>query len=126
MGATENKMIGWHHQLNGHEFEQTLGDSKGQGSLACCSHKESDTTQQPNNNNLLRSQVGGAKSGRTGTTGILNLNCVDDLNKKSLVQTHIYGNTNTGFSNELDSRNIIVYFCFSFFKVSFPGIVIKE
>ena len=43
-GRTENKMIGWHHQLNGHEFEQTLGDSEGQGGLVCCSpwrHKES-------------------------------------------------------------------------------------
>ena len=29
-------MVGWHHQLNGHEFEQTLGDGEGQGSLACC------------------------------------------------------------------------------------------
>ena len=47
-------MVGWHHQLNGHEFEQTPGDSEGQGRLACCSpqgHKESDTTQQLNNNN---------------------------------------------------------------------------
>ena len=38
-------MVGWHHRLNGHEFEQTLGDGEGQGSLACCSprgHKESD------------------------------------------------------------------------------------
>ena len=34
---TEDEMIEWHHQLNGHEFEQTLGDSEGQGSLACCS-----------------------------------------------------------------------------------------
>ena len=37
----------WHHQFNGHEFEQTLEDSEGQGSLVCCSplgHKESDTT----------------------------------------------------------------------------------
>jgi len=33
----EDEMIGWHHQLTGHEFEQTLGDSEGQGSLACCS-----------------------------------------------------------------------------------------
>ena len=32
---TEDEMVGWHHQLNGHEFEQTLGDSKGQGSLVC-------------------------------------------------------------------------------------------
>ena len=30
-------MVGWHHQLNGREFEQTLGDSEGQGSLVCCS-----------------------------------------------------------------------------------------
>ena len=35
--TTEEEMVGWHHQLNGHEFEQTQGDSKGQGSLACCS-----------------------------------------------------------------------------------------
>ena len=46
-GATEDEMVGWHHWLNGHEFEQTQGDSEGQGSLACCSswgHKESDMT----------------------------------------------------------------------------------
>ena len=36
-GATEDEMVGWHHQLNGHEFQQTLGDSEGQGSLVCCS-----------------------------------------------------------------------------------------
>ena len=36
-GATENEMVGWHHQLNGHEFDQTLGDSEGQASLACYS-----------------------------------------------------------------------------------------
>ena len=36
-GMTENEMIGGHHQLNEHEFEQTLGDSEGQGSMACCS-----------------------------------------------------------------------------------------
>ena len=36
-GATEDEMAGWYHQLNGHEFEQTLGDTKGQGSLACYS-----------------------------------------------------------------------------------------
>ena len=52
-GATEDKMIGWHHQLNGHEFEQAPGDGEGQGSLVCCSpwgRKESDTTEQLNNN----------------------------------------------------------------------------
>ena len=50
-GATEDEMVGWHHWLSGHAFEQTLGDSEGQGSLACCSpwaRKESDTTEQLN------------------------------------------------------------------------------
>ena len=40
---TEDEMVGWYNQLNGHECEQTLGDSEGQGSLACCrpwGHKE--------------------------------------------------------------------------------------
>ena len=47
MGLTVDEMVGWHHQLDGHEFDQAPGDSEGQGSLACCSlwgHKESDTT----------------------------------------------------------------------------------
>ena len=46
-------MAGWHHRLNGHEFEPTLGDSEGRQSLTCCSpwgHKESDTTDRQNNN----------------------------------------------------------------------------
>ena len=46
-------MVGWHHQLHGHGFEQVLGDSEGQGSLACCRPrvcKESDVTEQLNNN----------------------------------------------------------------------------
>ena len=34
---TEDEMIGWHHRLNGHEFEQALRDGEGQGSLVCCS-----------------------------------------------------------------------------------------
>ena len=37
MGKTKDEMVGWHHPLKGHEFGQTLGDSEGQGSLACCS-----------------------------------------------------------------------------------------
>ena len=47
-GMTKDEMAGWHHGLSGHEFEQTLGDSEGQGSLVCCSpwgRKESDTTE---------------------------------------------------------------------------------
>ena len=47
-GTTEDEMVGWHHWLNGHEFEQAPGVGDGQGSLVCCSawgHKESDTTK---------------------------------------------------------------------------------
>ena len=47
-GMTEDKMVGWHHQLDGHEFEQALGVGDGQGSLGCYSPwdlKELDTTE---------------------------------------------------------------------------------
>ena len=50
-GMSEDERAGWHHRLDGHEFEQALGISDRQGSLACCSpwsHKESDTTEQLN------------------------------------------------------------------------------
>ena len=46
-GTTEDEMVGWHHRLSGHEFEQTPGKSEGQGGLTCYSpwgHKESDMT----------------------------------------------------------------------------------
>ena len=52
-------MVGWHHQLDGHESEQVPGDGEGQGSLACCGprgRKESDTTERLNNSNLLSRQ----------------------------------------------------------------------
>ena len=54
-GTTEDEMVGWHHQLEGYEFEQTLGDGEGQGSLVCCSpwgHKESDMTERLNNKGM--------------------------------------------------------------------------
>ena len=50
-GTTEDEMVGWHHRLHGHEFEQALGVGDGQGSLASCSPwgcKESDTTERLN------------------------------------------------------------------------------
>ena len=50
-GTTEDEMVGWHHRLEGHDFEQAPGVDDGQGSLACCSPwgcKESDTTQRLN------------------------------------------------------------------------------
>ena len=48
---TEDEMVGWHHQLNGHELEKTLRVDEGQGGLVCCSPwgcKELDTTEQLN------------------------------------------------------------------------------
>ena len=57
---TEDEMVGWHHRLDGHEFELSPGDGEGQGSLACCSpwgHKESDMSKQLINNNTTRMLV---------------------------------------------------------------------
>ena len=57
-GETKDEIDEWHNQLNGHEFEQTLGNSEGQGSLACCSpwgHEELGTTKKLNNNNNVGS-----------------------------------------------------------------------
>ena len=66
-------MVGWHHQLNGHEFEKTLGDTAGQGSLASCSpcgHKESDTTEALHNKQESRMVIAtGWGSGKCGDAG---------------------------------------------------------
>ena len=74
MGTTRGEMVGWHHWLNRHELEETLGNGEGQGSLACCSpwgRQESDMAEWPNNNNnMMRSsgsvflQGKGAESSR--------------------------------------------------------------
>ena len=56
-GVTEDEMVGWHHWLNGHEFEQSPGVGDWQGSLVCCSpwgHKESDITEWLNNTNMVK------------------------------------------------------------------------
>ena len=53
-GIAEDEMVGWQHRLNGHEFEQTLGDGEEQGRLVCCSPwgcKKLDTAEWMNNNN---------------------------------------------------------------------------
>ena len=55
----EDEIIGWHHLLNGNEFEQSLGDDDRQGSLTCCSpwgHKELDTTERLNHNSTQASK----------------------------------------------------------------------
>ena len=64
-------MVGWHHPLNGHEFEQAPGDGEGQGGLGCCSpwgRKESDMTEQLNSNNRWgKKGVPAAASGQKPT-----------------------------------------------------------
>ena len=78
---TEDEMVGWHHQLKGHKFEQTLGSSEGQENLVCCSLwgcKESDTTwrlNNSNNNNPVRSSLQGqslqAQLGRSSYAAVM-------------------------------------------------------
>ena len=66
-GTTEDEMVGWHHQLDGHEFEQAPGVGDGQGSLECCSpwvREESDTTERLN---WLRLQSQGILKIRKGS-----------------------------------------------------------
>ena len=61
-GMTEDEMVGWQHRLNGHKWEQALGDDEGLKSLACCSpwgYEELDTTEQVNKNNKVHVLVRG-------------------------------------------------------------------
>ena len=62
-GTTKDEMVGWHHWLNGHKFEQTPGDSEGQGSLVCCSpwgRRESGMNH--NNSSFISLVISGFKS----------------------------------------------------------------
>ena len=97
-------MVGWCHRLNGHEFEQTLGDGEGQGSLACCSprgHKESDTTYRlDNDNNSSRVQAAKPRGGSSlcamwlVTEEFRGMSCVDlpsgRVNEKVLLRYKPY------------------------------------
>ena len=81
---TEEEMVGWHHRLNGHEFEQALGDDEGQGSLVCCSpwgHKDSDTTEALNNNagdaKDTGSIPGSRRSPGVGNGNLLQYSCLE-------------------------------------------------
>ena len=80
-GRQRMKMVGWHHRLNGHEFEQTRGDGKGQESLGCCSLwgcKELDMTERLKHT-----------SRETETENlILNCNCLNPL--KLVVETPLF------------------------------------
>ena len=78
-------MVGWHHRLNGHEFEQTLGDGEGHGSLGCCSpwdQRELDMTEQLNN-----------KRGRhkaKDTDSYLKVFCLVSQRKPQLIASFLY------------------------------------
>ena len=64
-------MVGWHHRLNGLEFEHIPGDNEGQGSLTCCSpqgHKELDTTERVNNSKSIGQPLAFEDSGFMKTT----------------------------------------------------------
>ena len=88
-GTTEDEMVGWHHRLNGHEFEPTPGVGDGQGGLACCDswgRKESDTTERLNWTELKKNkEIGKAQSwfGIWGLAGCIIL---------FLVKWNTYGN----------------------------------
>ena len=88
-------MVGWHHPLHAHEFEQALGDGKGQGDgegqgrLACCSprgRKESETTEQLDNNNKYRSDSVHFSAGFPGGSAVMNLPAKQEM-QKTLVQS---------------------------------------
>ena len=74
-GTTEDKMVGWHHRLHGHEFEQAPGDGEGQRSLVCCSpggRKESDTTERLNSNNNINKMSSARKNGHQNFIIVVN------------------------------------------------------
>ena len=76
-GATEDEMVEWHHLFNGHEFEQTPGDSERQRSPVCCSPwgcRELDTTEQLNNNMCFRKQLQWKRSCRKSEDTCLRIN----------------------------------------------------
>ena len=90
---TEDKMAGWHHWLNGHEFEQAPEDGKGQGNLACCSpwgHKESDVTEWLNNNKKI------CKNAWVNLLSILNY----QLTSQEVIYYHINSVYTQGFVTE--------------------------
>ena len=120
-GTVEDEMVGWHHQLNGHEFEQVPGVGDGQGGLVCCSpwgRKESDTTEQLNGTELkeqcwvsqvalvVKNPLGNAGdiryggsipgSGRApgiGHSNLLQYSCLENLMDRGTQQTAVCGVT---------------------------------
>ena len=79
-------MVGWNHELNGHEFEQALGDGEGQRSLACCSPlgcKESDMTERLNKTNKQKNVHRGASEDQNKS---VHSSTIHDSPNKELLQ----------------------------------------
>ena len=75
---TEDEMVGWHHRLNGREFEQALGDGEGQGGLECCTpwgRSESDKTERLSNNRGDEGWGCGVAGGRSREALCSSLSC---------------------------------------------------
>ena len=93
---TEDEMVGWYHRLSGCEFEQTQGDSEGQGSLVCCSpwgRKESDMTERPNTSNSPGG--GAAHSENTGDRPPASPHLVQEDGGPSLISQGKSSNTHS-------------------------------
>ena len=85
-GTTEDKMVGWHHQLDGHEFEQAPGVGDGQRSLACCSpwgRKELDTAEQLNWTDIYNHEYSCEKEKSTNKCNNTDENQLITLNERS-------------------------------------------
>ena len=89
-------MVGWHHLLNGHAFEQALGDGEGQGSLVCCSpwgHKESDMTERLNKSLMQFLKLIILKKSEISSF-ILHLQTILTLNSFFMLGPHAHLSTN--------------------------------
>ena len=112
---TEDEMVGWHHWLNGHGFEQTPGEGGGWGSLVCCSpwgHKGSDTTERLNDNNNRYSSAG-QTWGSLGKVSFGNLQ--SNLSYKGGKKTEMWGLQYTSlWSYRPYSIYFVIFLCFIF------------
>ena len=117
-GMTEDEIVGWHHRLDGHEFEQALGAGDGQGSLACCSpwgHKESDTTEwlnwtELNWNGLLCPDTSSALPNHQVTQRIL----CQQLRVECLCHVSLLGTWQVFFCPGLGSHEKFFFRCWNF------------
>ena len=106
-------MVGWHHQLNGPEFEQAPGIGEGQGSLACCSSwgpKESSTTEQLNNNNLVTLKQKNKTDNLVSRTVTWSK---ENKQSSSLISSEIFFRRKTDIRKQGD---YILDFCYVLFK----------